>query len=259
MGIIKNIIGKTKLYKKYQQSKAEKYSIEKELFEKNLLPKKEQLYKNFVENGDLVFDVGANVGNRIEPMLNIGAKIVAVEPQPNCVEILKQKFDKKILIESVGIGETSTTLEMFIASDSTISSFSNEFIEKTKKTRFKNYEWNKSIKVPIVTLESLIEKYGVPKFCKIDVEGFELQVLKGLKTAIPYISLEYCVPEMSVQLIECLETLNQISPQAKYNFSIGETMTLYFDEWKTFNEIVSFIMTDDFIDTAFGDIYFNAK
>lgn len=259
MGIIKNIFGNTVFYKSYQKNKEKKYLIEKENFERNLLPLKEQFYRKFVNKYDLVFDVGANVGNRIEPLLNIGANVIAVEPQPNCIQILQNKYWNKIVLENVGLGDREGQLDMFIASDSTISTFSKEFIDKTQKTRFKGYEWNESIKVPIVTLESLIEKYGIPQFCKIDVEGFELQVLKGLKTSIPYISFEYCVPEMLQQLIDCLGRLNQISPKATFNFSIGETMELFFDKWISYEEFIKYIESDNFIKTSFGDVYFCSK
>ncbi len=91
------------------------------------------------------------------------------------------------------------------------------------------------------------------------MEGFELQVLQGLKTGIPNISFEYCVPEMSAQLMNCLTRLNEIDVNATFNFSIGESMELYFDKWLSYNEIEELVKTEKFIATSFGDIYFKCK
>src|SRR5579859_7288140 len=49
-------------------------------------------YKQFVSSGDLVFDVGANIGERIEIFRSLGAKVVSVEPHPECIQVLKKKF-----------------------------------------------------------------------------------------------------------------------------------------------------------------------
>ena len=67
--------------------------------------KKEMIsfYSQFVPNGGLVFDIGANIGNRIEIFLEIGATVIAVEPQAACVAILKEKFGNKISIEQTGL------------------------------------------------------------------------------------------------------------------------------------------------------------
>jgi FkbM family methyltransferase len=222
------------------------------------LPIRKQFYQQFIQPKDLVFDVGANVGNRVQVFLAISAKVIAVEPQPACINTLEEKFGNDIVIEKVGLGKESGVLEMFIANDSTISTFSKEFIENTSTHRFSNYAWNQTLEVPIVTLDSLIEKHGVPQFCKIDVEGFELNVLAGLTHKIPYLSFEYCVPEMMQNMLDCLRRLNEINPAGLFNYSIAEKMELALPKWISFEEMYELVQQDNFTNTLFGDIYFKS-
>jgi len=213
------------------------------------------LYQRWVKPGGLVFDIGANVGNRIDIFLEIGAKIVAVEPQKHCIQILMEKFGNKIIIENIGLSESEGILEFHIADESTISSFSKEFITKTGSSRFRRNEWKETIQVPVSTCDKLIEKYGIPDFCKIDVEGFELEVLKGLNTKIPALSFEYCVPEMADNLYACLERINVIDAAALFNYSIGESFSLSLDQWLSFTEFLSYVKEKKFHKSLYGDIY----
>ena len=66
--------------------------------EEDEVNRRKLLYQSFVNKNDLCFDVGANMGNRISPLLQIGAKVVAVEPQQQCCRFLQLKFGKKITI-----------------------------------------------------------------------------------------------------------------------------------------------------------------
>jgi FkbM family methyltransferase len=212
-------------------------------------------YKNLVRPGNLCFDVGANIGNRTEVFLNLGAKVVAIEPQKSCIDILLEKFGKEIIIEKVGLGPEISEMEMFIADESTISTFSKEFIEKTKDNKFRHNSWNQKISIPITTLDILISKYGTPDFCKIDVEGFEPEVLKGLSKAIPKISFEYNVPELSKNVQSCLQQLNNLSTNYRYNYCIGESMKLELSEWVGYKIFSDTIASKQFLTSDFGDIY----
>jgi FkbM family methyltransferase len=236
-----------------------KIEMFKSLFKKKIevdkRPAMTSLYQKWVKPGALVFDIGANVGNRIDLFLELGAKVVAVEPQQECIEILQKKYGDKINIENIGLSHSEGVLEFHIADESTISSFSEEFITKTGANRFKRNKWKETIKVPVSTFDKLIEKYGVPDFSKIDVEGFELEVLKGLNQKTPALSFEYCVPEMSEKLYECLERLNTMDPSTSYNYSIGESFVLASDKWYSFPEFLSLVKERSFHKTLFGDIY----
>lgn len=212
-------------------------------------------YSSILEKGDLCFDVGANIGNRVEIFLKIGAKVVAVEPQNYCYKFLKKKFKNKIFIENKGLGSKEEEKDFYISNYSVLSSFSTDWIESVKSERFKDSNWNKVIKTQMTTLDKLIEKYGQPKFIKIDVEGFELEVLKGLTHPIKMISFEYTVPEQTNRALECITLLEKIDPGILCNYSIGESMEFALNDWISPKEIINRIKTSEFLNTGFGDIY----
>lgn len=257
MNFIKNIIKSTSLYKKYQEKKEAAFKNQKKRTEEILLPKSVTFYSQFINENDLVFDVGANVGNRIKAFLELKATVVAVEPQPQCYTVLEDLFPN-ISIEKIALASQEGKMKMHIATDSTISTLSDEFIEATSKDRFKSYAWNETIHVQVSTLNKLISSYGKPTFCKIDVEGFELEVLKGLTTSIPFLSIEYCVPEMQKNLNDCINYLHQLNVNGLFNYSIEETMEFHLP-WMTFAEFKQHISTQEFSNTLFGDVYFKTE
>ena len=254
MGIIRKLCRLTPFYSFYNQYRQQQTYKQQQKLETKMFPLRIEFYKQFVQPKELVFDVGANVGNRVDVLLECGAKVVAVEPQPSCVELLNKRFGDKIKIENVGVSDKIGELEMLIATDSTVSTFSEPFAKKTKE-RFKFSIWEKTLKVQVTTLNELIKKHGIPKFCKIDVEGFELQVLKGLKTVIPFISIEYCVPEMKQQALDCIKYLHTLCPTAEYNYSIGESMEFALINWLNYYDFLKHAISEEFVSTSFGDIY----
>lgn len=237
---------------RYFSSKEQRERMEEEIKE---ISKRKIFYSTFIRNNDLCFDVGANLGNRIIPLLAIGAKVVAIEPQEDCYKFLKYKFGKKIEIVTNGLCESECVREFHISNVNTISSFSNEWINLVKDDRFKGHNWDKVVKVEMTTLDKLISKYGLPSFIKIDVEGYELEVLKGLTKPVKMISFEYTVPEQITEVIECIEQIEKISQNIECNYSIGESMVFVSKVWQSAEEIKKHIITKEFIDTGFGDLY----
>lgn len=214
-------------------------------------------YSKFISPGDLCFDVGANMGNRVSPLLKIGASVVAIEPQKKCIETLKEKFGNRITIIEKGVGEKEAVMDFYISSSHTLSSFSKSWIEKAKNGRFNAEEWSNKEIVPITTLDLVIKEHGLPHFIKIDVEGYEVNVLKGLTQPVNYISFEYMVPEQSSLVVDCIETLKKIetSGYMECNYSIGEGMTWALDKWISADEMIEYVSKPYFIDTGFGDVY----
>ncbi len=212
------------------------------------------LYGSFLRKGDLVFDVGANMGNRISIFRELKANVVAIEPQPRCCGYLEKKYPGLIL-ERLGAAEKVGTATLNISSSDVLSTFSSEWMEKVQQTRFKNYTWADKIEVPITTLDLLIEKHGLPKFCKIDVEGFELSVLKGLTKPVPAISFEYTVPEQTDVMADCIRQIASISSDYKYNYGIGETMELAKPMYMTSEEMLAHLYSSEFEKSSWGDIY----
>jgi len=248
MNFIKNTTPYIKLRSLYKNEREKKYFTLRKKF-----------YGSFLQKNDLVFDVGANIGNRVEAFLSIGAKVVAIEPQKDCRRILNIKFGNKITIVPEGLGDKEEIKTLYIADSNTISSFSKEWIDDVKKDRFADENWNKTEKIKLTTLEKLISKYGKPKFIKIDVEGFELMVLKGLKQPIDYISIEYTVPEQIEQAKDCVTYLHNISNKYIFNYSLGESMKLELNEFLNYDKFVQLMNTEQFKNSSNGDIYAKIK
>ncbi len=215
---------------------------------------RKQFYGQFLKQGDLCFDVGANKGNRTIIFLELGAKVVAVEPQVECYEHLTKRFGNKIELVKKGLGEKESTATMYVSGSTLISSFSKNHVDMMQEDRFKGANWGETIDIEMTTLDHLIEKYGIPTFCKIDVEGYEYDVLKGLSKPLVALSLEYIVPENTQVLVDCLKHLANLG-NIECNFSHGETMKFNLSQWKSGQEMIDYVQTDDFINTSYGDVY----
>jgi len=215
---------------------------------------RKEFYSQFIKTGDLVFDVGANKGNRTVIFLELGAKVVAVEPQKECYEHLTKRFGNKIDLVKLGLGEKQSTAIMYVSGSTLISSFSKDHVDMMQEDRFKGADWGKTIEVSMTTMDNLIQQYGVPAFCKIDVEGYEYDVLKGLSQPVGAMSLEYIVPENTQVLVNCLTHLSKLGTIA-CNFSYGESMKFNLPNWKSGPEMIAYIQTQEFTGTSYGDVY----
>src|SRR5262249_33277503 len=139
-----------------------------------------KLFQKLIAGGDLCFDVGANIGDYSAALLEVGAQVVAIEPQPSCTRELRARFSDhtRLTIEPIALGSAERVDKFYVHRDHGTSSLiadweTNECVEE--------------LHVQVRTIESLIGKYGIPKYIKIDVEGYELQVILGLKSKIDLI------------------------------------------------------------------------
>ena len=256
--ILKSILGYNLAFRLADWRKAwipNKLQVSIKQNEKNERAKRERFYSSFIKNGDLCFDVGANLGNRVAPLLTLGAKVVAVEPQEYCYKYLQYKFGKKIEIVNKGLGDSETVQDFHISRYTVLSSFSTEWINSVKVGRFKGVDWDKVIKVKITTLDNLIAEFGLPEFIKIDVEGYELNVLKGLSKSVKMISFEFTVPEQTAKAIACIDQIEKIDSDIECNFSVGESMEFGLETWVSASDLRRQIITDKLTNIGFGDIY----
>jgi FkbM family methyltransferase len=170
----------------------------------------------------LVFDVGANTGDKTQEFLKHGAKVVCFEPQPACIEALQQRFrgNNHVVVVPTAIGADAGVAELSICTEApTISTLSTMW----KEGRFKDHTWDRTETVPVTTLDAAIEQYGMPFYCKIDVEGFEKSVLMGLTRPIPVLSFEFCAEGLA-QTRACLGLLDSLGYSA-FNICLGEAKT----------------------------------
>jgi FkbM family methyltransferase len=215
-----------------------------------------EFYATVIQPGDLVFDVGANVGQRAEIFGQLAKTVVAIEPQPNCVRHLKSRFrfNRHVIIQEVALGDKPGAATMWQSNSSGISSMSRRFIDTMGSGVFRDEKWEKEITVVIKTLDDLIDTFGVPAFMKIDVEGYELKVLQGLTAAVPMISFEYS-PEMIDETRNCAQRIQQISSDYRYNYCLGENLKFVLDRHVDFDTFINRTLKEICEHNTFGDVY----
>lgn len=203
-----------------------------------------ELYESFIQPGDLCFDVGANIGKRTDIFLALGAKVICIEPQPELVNILTEKYhgNPDVVLIPKGLAKQTSVMTLSLCeSANTIATFS----ERWKQGRFKGFHWGSTVDVPMTTLDSLVEEYGKPVFCKIDVEGFEYEVLSGLSNPIPLLSFEFTKEFLDTAQL-CLDYCESLG-KAEYNYTHGS-------KWTSADKLIAELRRID-DPLLWGDIY----
>jgi FkbM family methyltransferase len=203
----------------------------------------DRLYAGFIAPGDLVFDIGAHVGDRIAAFRRLGARVVAVEPQPLLVKTLKLLYgrDRSVVIEPVAVGGDLGEVVLNLNLDNpTVSTASDAFIRAARGApRWQDEQWIDRIAVPMTTLDALIARHGMPAFVKIDVEGYEAEALAGLSRPVAALSFEFTTIQREVALA-CLERCGALG-YARFNAAIGEEQIFAFADWRSREEIAAWI------------------
>jgi len=219
-------------------------------------PAMERLYATFVRPGDLVFDAGAHVGDRVGAFRRLKARVVAIEPQPALVRTLRILYgaDEGVAIEAMALGERVGSVELKVNLDNpTVSTASDEFVAAAHGAPgWGGQAWTRRITVPMTTLDSLIMRHGIPRFIKIDVEGFEAQVLAGLSQPVDALSFEFTTIQRDVALaaLDRCVTLGF----SGFDAALGESQTLVHGTWRS-PDVIRRWLIDLPVEANSGDIY----
>jgi FkbM family methyltransferase len=193
----------------------------------------DRMHARFAGQGDLAFDIGSHVGDRVASLRRLGLRVIAVEPQPLPARVLRLLYgrDRQVEVVQAAVGAEPGTMTMHLNLDNpTVSTASADFIKAAADDRaWQGQRWERQVTVPVTTLDALVQRFGEPRFIKIDVEGYEDQVLRGLSHAPAALSFEFTTiqrPVARAALAECRRLR-----LTRFNAALGESQHLQHASW----------------------------
>lgn len=214
------------------------------------------LYQQFVQPGDLVFDIGAHAGNHVRAFSALGCRVVALEPQPDFARLLRTLFGRRsdVRVVEAGVGRAAGRGTLAISERTpTVTSLAEGWRDRrVADPDFADVRWNRTVEIQVTTLDALIDEHGVPAFIKIDVEGSEPDVLAGLSRPVPALAFEF-LPRALEQADACLSRLGSLGDYV-FNWSRGETHTLAARSWLSDREIAAVLRSSEARQRS-GDVY----
>jgi FkbM family methyltransferase len=198
----------------------------------------------------VVFDVGANLGDKAEVFRRLPAKVVCFEPDRSNIRFLKQRFVMRSDVTIVGnalsdkVGQL--TFNVFEDGDA-LNTASSKWVDVLSRENGSRFGFTKKVsgtyEVDAVTLDMMLEGYGPAQYVKVDVEGLEVNVLRGLSRSVPFLSFEANLPEFREETLECVDRLFSINPRVMFNYDIH--FKLEMPKWVGADEFRAWLSTTD--------------
>jgi FkbM family methyltransferase len=211
-------------------------------------------YSQFFASGDLVFDVGANQGEYAEVFAENGARVIAIEPNPDFRSRLEKLAKvRSIVPEFCAVGDIEGSATLNVCSEPGYSTLHSEFIESTKDSPdYRDIQWVSKVTVPVITLNTLAERHGFPVFVKIDVEGFEYQVISGMSFSPRFVSFEFGARRKQIAL-RCINDLGARGYQ--FNPIVGRVFAFDSSRWFSAQEAADWLTVYSVDRGEYGDMF----
>lgn len=181
--------------------------------------------------------MGANRGLMAEMFLELGARVVAIEPHPELAATIRRHYpSRRLVVEQTAIGAQRATLPLYLGDDDVHSSISEDWVTRVREDGAMPDRWGETIDVPVQTLDDLAERHGLPVFAKIDIEGHEDKALAGLGQPIRGLSFEYQCPALDMTQ-RCLDRLADLG-RYEFQLAAGETLAFMTSDWMTAVDVI---------------------
>lgn len=192
-----------------------------------------RFFEVLLEAGELVFDVGANEGDWTRPLRRLGCRVVAVEPQAEFASAILERHreDPAVHVVAAAIGESAGETDLYRARHGAYASVAPEWMTRMiERGGIAPDFWERSERVPVRTLDDLIDEFGLPDYVKLDVEGSEPAALRGLTHPVNLLSFE-SHGQTFLDARACIERLTELGDY-EFNLSPGEFPELEWHEWR---------------------------
>jgi len=184
--------------------------------------------------------------------LRLGARVVAIEPDETNQVILLERFVKlpfarrPVVTVGKAVSDKNAIESMWIdGPGSAVNTLSQKWAATLKGNKARHtyghygLDFVQSRPVETTTLEELIAAHGRPLFIKIDVEGYELNAIRGLRHPVPYLSFEVNLPEFRPESLHRVALLEGLAVNSIFNYAVDCERGLALDRWLNAHEFLS--------------------